>query len=81
MGGTGDIMLSEISQSHKDKYYLFSLNYDSWGETKQNNQSHESTRDTSRGRGKAEERERIQRVIEVVNMIKVHCVHIWKCHD
>jgi hypothetical protein len=38
----------------------------------------EITRDVVR-EGKRGRRDK--KVIEVVNMIKVHCVHIWKCHD
>jgi hypothetical protein len=62
------IMLSEISQSNKDKYHMFSLTCGSWGQIKQKYQSHESKRGTAGGveeEGKiGSEEEGWERVIE-----------------
>jgi hypothetical protein len=39
------IMLNEINQAHKDKYYMFSLICGSWGQDWNLNQNHESNKE------------------------------------
>jgi hypothetical protein len=77
-----EIMLSEINQSHKDKYSMFSLICGSQGKTnKTTNQGHENRKETTRereGKGKEEGRGKSN---TGGDMIKVYYLHVWKCHD
>jgi hypothetical protein len=77
-------MLSEISQSHKGKYFCSFV--EARGRTdEQTTQTNKNTKVMKvRGTTKVVERERkegIRKKNGGVNMIKFHCMHVWKCHD
>jgi hypothetical protein len=75
MDGTGDHHeISEISQSHPDKYLLFSPTCGSLKENKSKVMKIPQSWKEKRGTW-------IRERNGGVNMIKEHIMHIWKCHS
>jgi hypothetical protein len=49
--------------------------------TKSKKQAHENKKGTTRQKGEERKKWGSKKIIERLNIIKVHYMHVWKCHS
>jgi hypothetical protein len=72
------MVIFSVGQTHRGNYYMFSLRCQIYGEKQNTKVKGPLLGVWKRKRGRKEEGKDVNRVI---NMITVHYIHVWKCHN